>query len=35
MHSPDSRNALNSRLAQRWSVHYKIQFASPDYAGEG
>lgn len=35
MHSPDSRNALNSRSAERWSVHYKIQFASPDYAGEG
>jgi hypothetical protein len=35
MHSPDSRNALNSRLAQRWSVHYKVQFAFPDYAGEG
>ena len=35
MHSPDSRNALNSRLAQRWSVHYKVQFAYPDYAGEG
>ena len=35
MHSPDSRDALNSRLAQRWSVHYKVQFAYPDYAGEG
>lgn len=35
MHSPDTRNALNSRLAQRWSVHYKVQFASRDYAGEG
>ena len=35
MHSPDSRNALNSRLVQRWSVHYKVQFAYPDYAGEG
>jgi acetyltransferase-like isoleucine patch superfamily enzyme len=35
MHLPDSRNALNSRLAQRWSVHYKVQFAYPGYAGEG
>lgn len=35
MHSPDSCNALNTRLAQRWSVHYKVQFAYPDYAGEG
>lgn len=35
MHSPDSRNALNSRVAQRWSAHYKVQFAYPSYAGEG
>ena len=35
MHSPNSRDALNSRFAQRWSVHYKVQFAYPDYAGEG
>ncbi len=35
MRTPDSRHALNSRLAQRWSVHYKVQFAYPDYAGEG
>ena len=35
MHLPDSRNALNSRSAERWSVHYKLQFASPDYVGEG
>ena len=35
MHSPDSRNALNSRFGQRWSVHYKVQFAYPGYAGEG
>jgi len=35
MRTPDSRNALNSRLARRWSVHYQIQFAYPDYAGEG
>jgi hypothetical protein len=35
MHSPDSRDALNSRFAQRWSVHYKVQFAYPGYAGEG
>ena len=30
-----SRDALNSRLAERWSLHYKVQFAYPDYAGEG
>jgi len=35
MHSPHSRDALNSRFAERWSVHYKVQFAYPDYAGEG
>lgn len=35
MHSSDSRNALNSRLAERWPIHYKVQFAYPDYAGEG
>src|SRR6476620_979767 len=35
MHSPNSRDALDSRLAQRWSVHYKVQFAYPDCAGEG
>jgi hypothetical protein len=35
MHTPDSRDALNSRFAQRWSVHYKVQFAYPDCAGEG
>jgi hypothetical protein len=35
MRTPDSRNALNSRLARRWSVHYQIQFAYSDYAGEG
>ena len=35
MRTPDSLNALNSRLARRWSVHYQIQFAYPDYAGEG
>src|SRR6476659_9157266 len=35
MHSPNSRDALDSRFAQRWSVHYKVQFAYPDYAGEG
>jgi hypothetical protein len=35
MHSPDLRDALNSRFAQRWSVHYKVQFAYPGYAGEG
>ena len=34
MNSPYSRNALNSRLAERWSVHYKVQFAYPEYAGE-
>jgi hypothetical protein len=22
-------------LAQRWPLHYKVQFASPDFAGEG
>ena len=35
MNPPYSRNALNSRLAERWSVHYKVQFAYPEYAGEG
>jgi PilZ domain len=35
MNSPYSRDALNSRLAERWSVHCKVQFAYPDYAGEG
>lgn len=35
MNSPYSRHALNSRLAERWSVHYKVQFAYPEYAGEG
>ena len=35
MSSPDSCSALNARLAQRWSVHYKVQFAYPGYAGEG
>lgn len=35
MRTPETRNALNSRLAQRWSVHFHIQFASPDDAGEG
>jgi PilZ domain len=35
MNPPYSRDALNSRLAQRCSVHYKVQFAYADYAGEG
>src|SRR5215510_843346 len=35
MRTPDSRNALNFRIARRRSVHYQIQFAYPDYAGEG
>jgi PilZ domain len=35
MRKPESRNALNSRLGRRWSLHYQIQFAHPDYAGEG
>jgi hypothetical protein len=35
MNSPYSRDALNSRLAQRWPLHYKVQFACPDFAGEG
>ncbi|HKY71760.1 MAG TPA: PilZ domain-containing protein [Nitrospira sp.] len=35
MNPPYSRHALNSRLAERWSVHYKVQFAYPEYAGEG
>lgn len=35
MNSQDSRDALNSRLAKRWSAHYKVQFAYSDYAGEG
>jgi PilZ domain-containing protein len=35
MRTPDSCNALESRLAQRRTVHYQIQFAYPDYAGEG
>ena len=35
MNPPYSRDALNSRLAERWTVHYKVQFAYPDYAGEG
>jgi hypothetical protein len=35
MNSPYSRDALNSRLAERWSAHYKVQFASSEYAGEG
>lgn len=35
MNTPYSRDALNSRLAERLSVHYKVQFAYPEYAGEG
>lgn len=35
MNTPYSRDALNSRLAERWSVHYKVQFAYAEYAGEG
>lgn len=35
MNSPYSRDALNSRLAERLSAHYKVQFAYPEYAGEG
>ena len=35
MSSPYSRDALNTRLAERLSVHYTVQFAYPDYAGEG
>ena len=35
MNPPYSRDALNSRLAERWSVHYKVQFAFPEYAGDG
>ncbi len=35
MNAPYSRDALNSRLAERWSAHYKVQFAYPEYAGEG
>jgi PilZ domain-containing protein len=35
MNPPYSRDALNSRLAERWPVHYKVQFAYPEYAGEG
>lgn len=35
MSSAYSRDALNSRLAERWPVHYKVQFAYPEYAGEG
>jgi hypothetical protein len=35
MNSPYLRDALNSRLAERWSAHYKVQFAYPEYAGEG
>jgi len=35
MNPPYSRDALNSRLAQRWPLHYKVLFAYPEYAGEG
>ncbi len=35
MNTPYSRDALNSRMAERWSAHYKVQFAYPEYAGEG
>ena len=35
MNAPYSRDALNSRLAERWPLHYKVQFAYPEYAGEG
>lgn len=35
MNPPYSRHALNSRLAERCSVHYKVQFAYHKYAGEG
>jgi PilZ domain len=35
MNAPYSRDALNSRLAERLSIHYKVQFAYPEYAGEG
>lgn len=35
MNTAYSRDALNSRLAERLSAHYKVQFAYPEYAGEG
>jgi hypothetical protein len=35
MSSAYSRDALNSRLAERLSAHYTVQFAYPEYAGEG
>jgi hypothetical protein len=35
MNPPYSRDALNSRVAQRWALHYKLQFACPDFTGEG
>lgn len=35
MRTPDSRNALDSRVGQRRLVHHQIQFAYPDDAGEG
>ena len=35
MNTPYSRDALNSRLAERLAVHYKVQFAYAEYAGEG
>jgi hypothetical protein len=35
MRTPDSCNALESRVAQRLTVHYQIQFAYPEDAGEG
>lgn len=35
MTTPYSRDALNSRLAERLTAHYKVQFAYPEYAGEG
>jgi hypothetical protein len=34
MSSPYSRDALNTRLAERLPVHYAVQFAYPEYPGE-
>jgi PilZ domain-containing protein len=35
MNRPYSRDALNSRLAERWSAHYRVQYAYAEYAGDG
>ena len=35
MNPHNLRDAVNSRLAQRWPLRYRIQFACFDFTGEG